>query len=162
MTNFWVAIISGVLILIGTLGALIPVVPGIPLALAGLVLYALVTHFAHATILGVIVFSILTALTVVVDVFGPGLGAKGYKSSPAGIWGAVLGGVFGIFIFGPLGVLVGPFIGGFLGELMVAGDHEKALKIAWGAFVGQMIGWAFKLSVGLAMLIYLVIAIIKN
>lgn len=155
------AIISGFLIVLGTVGSIVPIVPGIPAALIGLIIYGFATHFVAVTVLGLMIFSALTLLTIVLDVFGPGLAAKGYKSSRTGAWGAILGGIFGIFILGPIGVLVGPFLGGFLGELLASGNHERSLKTAWAAFVGQMIGWAFKLSVGIAMFIYLMISIFK-
>lgn len=154
-------LISLIIIIIGTVGALIPLIPGIPIALLGLIIYALVTGFSHVSFLGIVVFSILTALTVVVDIFGPALGAKKYQSSPAGTWGAILGAVFGISILGPIGVLIGPFLGAFCGEWLSVGSEEQALKTAWGAFLGQMLGWAFKVSVGVAMILYLILSLFK-
>ncbi len=162
MSEALIATISGIIILAGLVGTILPFLPGAPLALGGLILYGWFTNFTHVTVLGILVFSFLTALTIIFDFLAPALGAKGYKSSRAGVWGAMIGGAVGIFTMGPLGAIFGPFLGGFIGEYLVNPSHEHALKAAWGAFVGMMIGTLFKLIVTISMFGYFLYAIIRS
>src|SRR3989344_3639537 len=150
-------ILSGLLILIGMAGTVLPLLPGPPVSLAGLILYGFVTDFEKVGITGIIVFSSLTLLTILFDIFGPALAAKGYKSTGYGASGALLGAIFGVVVLGPLGAFLGPFLGAFIGEMMAPKAHvENALRSAWGAFVGLLIGTMFKLAVTLAMLVYFI------
>ena len=155
------AIISGLLILAGTAGAVLPILPGIPLALGGLLLYAFVTKLSVIGWWGIGVFSLLTILTVVVDILAPVLGAKGYKATNWGTLGAVIGAFLGIFVLGPLGILFGPFIGAFIGEMLSHANRERAFKAAWGAFLGFIIGSVFKVIVGLSMFVYFLVALLR-
>lgn len=157
----WIAIICGFVILLGTAGALLPILPGIPIALAAIWFYGFYTNFQTVSIFGAAIFSFLTLLTILLDVFAPALGAKGYKSSKWGVIGAILGGIFGIFIMGPIGALAGPLVGGFVGELLHAANAQQAMRAAMGAFIGMLIGSVFKLVVGISMFVYFVIAVIN-
>lgn len=154
-------IISGLLILLGIAGTVLPFLPGVPIALAGLVLYGYVTGWHGVSVTAIIVFSALTLLTFLLDVFAPALGARGYKSTTYGVVGAIFGAIIGVMTLGPIGAFVGPFVGALLGELLVSrSTADQALKSAWGAFVGFLVGTLFKLAVTLAMLAYFVYVLI--
>src|SRR3989338_8087403 len=155
-------ILSGLLILIGMAGTVLPLLPGPPVSLAGLILYGFVTDFEKVGITGIIVFSSLTLLTILFDIFGPALAAKGYKSTGYGVMGALLGAIFGVILLGPLGAFLGPFLGAFLGEILAPkAELHTALRTAWAAFVGIIIGTLFKLAVTLSMAAYFVISLFK-
>jgi uncharacterized protein YqgC (DUF456 family) len=155
-----VGIVSGLLILAGAAGTLLPLLPGPPLSFVGLLIYAWYTYFDVITWPWLVAWGILTLLTFGLDFLGPALGAKKYKSSRLGIWGAILGGFIGTFVLGPIGLIAGPLLGGFLGEYLAMRDHVQAFKAAWGAFVGMMVGNAIKALVILSMFVYFIIAII--
>ena len=60
-----------------------------------------------------------------------------------------MGMIAGLFVFPPFGMIVGPFVGAFIGEyLAVEGSGEKAFKSARGSFVGFLLTTGFKLVVG--------------
>lgn len=160
MNEAVLAVISGFLIVLGTLGAVLPFLPGLPLALVGLGLYAWFTD--EISIWGLVVFAILTLLTIVVDVLAPAIAAKGRKASRMGVAGAIIGGILGIFLLGPIGILLGPFVGAFIGESMNAASGEHALRVAVASLFGLVIGSVFKLIVGTGMFIYFLIAIFNN
>lgn len=159
--NVFLAFVSGLIIFLGAAGSVLPFLPGPPLALAGILLYAFITEFEKVGITAVAVFSVLTLLTILFDLFGPALVSRGYKSSKLGAWGAFIGTVAGFLVLGPLGILLGPFVGAFLGELLNMQTHHQALRSAWGAFVGFLLGSIFKLLVALSMLFYFIIALLK-
>jgi uncharacterized protein len=153
------AIICGFLIVLGTIGAVLPFLPGLPLALGALILFAIITK--SISIWGIVVFGILTLLTIVIDVIAPAIAAKGHKASHLGITGALIGGVSGIFVLGPIGILLGPFIGAFIGELMNSATTDRAFKVAVSSLFGLVIGSAFKLIVGVSMFIYFLVEVIR-
>lgn len=158
--NIWISIISGLLIVIGTLGAVLPFLPGLPVAWLGLLVYAWFNHFPSGLIWGLAVFGILIVLTIVVDVFAPAIAAKGKKASREGVWGAIIGGLLGISVLGPIGILIGPFVGAFIGEMISSANSEHALKIATASMFGLVLGGAFKLIVGTSMFIYFLILLL--
>lgn len=156
------ATISGFLILIGLAGTVLPFLPGPPVSLAGLVLYGFATDFEKVGVTAILVFSSLTLLTILFDVFGPALTAKGYKSTGYGVAGALLGAVFGVVVLGPLGAFVGPFLGAFIGEILAPkAQIETAIRSAWGAFVGLLLGTIFKFIVTLAMAVYFAVSLFR-
>jgi uncharacterized protein YqgC (DUF456 family) len=72
--------------------------------------------------------------------------------SPSATRGATAGMVVGLF-FPPWGLLLGPFLGAFLGELMTHAPAGKALRVALLSFVGFLLTTGFKLAYGVAVLI---------
>ncbi len=154
-----ITIVSGLMIVIGFIGSVLPVLPGPPLSYAGLFVYAWWTGFDRIGWIPLVIFGALTVLTLVVDVISPALGAKGYKASKYGAWGSIIGAFMGMFVLGPIGIILGPFLGAFIGEYIHAQNHERALRVAWGAFVGFLIGSAFRLAVVVAMFGYFIYAL---
>ncbi|KKW29430.1 MAG: hypothetical protein UY73_C0018G0008 [Parcubacteria group bacterium GW2011_GWA2_52_8] len=137
---FW-NILAGILIFGGFLGALLPLLPGPPLAMAGLLIYAIAERFTSVSPWVVGALALLTLSTILVDVFAPVLAAKGYKASR-------LGGI-------------GSFVGAFVGEYFFNPDAARALRSAWGTFVGFVVGTVFKLVVTVAIAFYFVYALIR-
>lgn len=145
-------ILCSVLMVVGLLGVVLPVLPGIPLAWLGLFIYALGTGFERISIATVVVFFILMILTLILDFAAPMLGARKYQASKYGVFGAFLGFTVGIFVFGFWGIILGPFVGAFLGELIARRKPKRALVSALGAFLGFITGILFKIIVILVMI----------
>ena len=144
---------------VGLLGCVIPFLPGIPLAWLGLFIYALGTGFDKISITTIVVFFILMVLTVSVDFLAPMLGAKKYQASKYGLIGVFLGFAVGIVVFGFWGIILGPFIGALLGELIAKRKAGQAFKSALGAFLGFIAGTLFKLIVVLIMLGFFIVSL---
>ncbi|AKH32936.1 hypothetical protein XF24_00608 [candidate division SR1 bacterium Aalborg_AAW-1] len=152
-----VLVISGFLCLIaGLIGAVAPMMPGSILSLVGLLLI----HFSgtyQVPTTWIIVFIVLVVLANIVDYYLPIWGTKKYGGTKAGVTGSTIGMIVGLFIIPPLGMIVGPFAGAFIGEYLAAeGTGDKALKSARGSFVGFILTTGIKLVVGGRMLIYAV------
>ena len=144
-------VLCSVLIIIGLLGVILPILPGIPLAWLGLFIYAIGTGFDRLSIITIVIFFILMVFTLILDFVAPMLGAKKYQASKLGIFGAFLGFTVGIFTFGFWGVILGPLIGAFLGELLVGRKPKQAFGSALGALLGFVAGTLFKIIVILVM-----------
>ena len=137
--------------IIGALGVVLPVLPGIPLAWLGLYIYALATGFEEISVTVIVVFFILMALSLVLDFLAPLLGAKKYRASALGVIGAFVGTIVGLFVLGFWGIILGPLAGAFLGELIASGKPKQAFGSAVGAFLGLVAGSLVKLTLILIM-----------
>jgi uncharacterized protein YqgC (DUF456 family) len=65
--------------------------------------------------------------------------------------GAAVGTVVGLF-FGIAGILVAPFIGAVIGELIARGQIEPAARVGFGTWLGLAVGALAKIGVVLVML----------
>ena len=150
--DYFLFVLSGLLILLGGIGAVFPVLPGPILSFAGLLtLYFLsIKPFAMSFIA---VFALIAVLVTVFDYLMPALGAKKFQGSKYGIWSSTIGIFFGFF-FPPLGFILGPFIGAFIGEAATGKDLNRSLKAAFGTFVGFLAGTGMKLVFSIVCLYY--------
>ena len=147
----WFAL-AALLVGIGIAGLLLPVIPGTPLLLAGLVLAAWAEGFEEVGLRTLLGIAVLGALGFFIDFAAGAFGARRFGASRAGIAGAALGAGVGLF-FGLPGVLLGPFVGAVLAELLVARRRpEAAGRAGVGAALGLAFGGAAKLALGFAMI----------
>ncbi len=156
MINVVLLIISSLLMLVGLCGIILPFVPGIPLIWLGLFVYAIGTGFNQISILAVVIFFILTALTLALDFAAPMLGVKKYKASNWGLLGSFLGFIIGIITLGFWGIIFGPLLGAFLGELIAKKEPRQGFQAALGALLGSAVGFLLKAVVGLIIIGYFI------
>jgi len=142
-----VLIISGILLLLaGIAGCILPVLPGPPLSYAAL----LCLHFTgkyQFSARFLIIWAIITIVVSIIDYLVPVWGAKKFGASKCGVWGSVIGLVAGLFIFPPFGIIIGPFAGAVIGEMLAGKETSPALKAGCGSFAGFFAGVLFKLIV---------------
>jgi uncharacterized protein len=141
-------LIAGVLIVVGVLGVLVPVLPGLLLVLAGIAIWAVPRGDAVGwTVLGIA--ALIVALGSVAKYLLPGR-----KLREAGVpfrtlaLGGVLGAV-GFFVIPVIGLFLGFLLGVYVGELGRLGDRSQAwpaTRRALGA-----VGWSMliELTTGL-------------
>ena len=108
-----------------------------------------------------VVFGVLTLIVSVLDYVLPSYMTKRFGGSKAGERGAMVGVLAG-FIFGPVGIIVGPFAGAVLGELIYNGsDRNRALRSGLGSFLSFFVGTGIKLAVSLWLTIVICIDVFK-
>lgn len=139
------AVLAGICILLGIIGCIAPVLPGTPLSYIGLLLMHW-SKYADYSWTVLIVLGILTLLVSLMDYFLPIWMTKKMGGSKYGTWGATLGLLIGFF-FGLPGIILGPFLGALAGELIGGVESKRALKSAFGSFVGFLLGTGSKLIV---------------
>ncbi|MEQ8199882.1 MAG: DUF456 domain-containing protein [Syntrophomonadaceae bacterium] len=154
-----VLIIALLFILVGIAGTFLPVLPGVAMIFAAIAAYGWYEGFRTITAGYLMILAGLTVLSMLVDYLSAYLGAKYYDSSRLGMWGAVLGSVVGLFLFPPLGIIVCPWLGAVGGELIQGHDFQKAMKSGLGAVIGLFSGIAFKIAIGIGMLISFLVLI---
>jgi uncharacterized protein YqgC (DUF456 family) len=152
-------ILAFVLVISSIAGAILPFLPGVPMAWVGMLIFAYATQFAEITWTVLLVFLGLTLFTIVTDIVAPLVGAKTYRASWHGIAGASLGLLLGVLLLGPLGVLAGPFLGAVFGEMWHGKTSDQAVRAARGTIIGYVAGSAIKLAVVVTMLGFLIMAL---
>ena len=129
--------LAAVFMLVGILGSFLPMLPGIPLSWVGLLILHLSTVIPmNYTFLGVTL--LITILIFALQYAIPALGTKYLGGSKQGMWGATIGLFAGIFIPIPFAILIAPFVGAYIGEILNKADSKTALKAASGSFIGLL------------------------
>lgn len=139
-----------ILCLIGILGTILPMLPGVALIFVVITAYGWWEGFDQITFGYLIILGLLTLLSVLLNYLSSVMGAKYFGSTRSGLIGALLGTLAGIFFFPPLGILLGPLVGGFLGEYISNQNAQASLKAGIGAAIGVFSGifFQFILAVG--------------
>lgn len=141
----WI-ILAGLLLLIGAVGSIAPVIPGVPLSWAGLLVLKFVPYTRDEISWSAIIWlGVLTAVISVLDNVLPVWGTKKMGGNKKVVWGATIGLLIGFF-FGPWGIILGPFVGALAGGLLSGTRFVPATKQATGAFVGYIVGLVLKLT----------------
>ena len=142
--DIFLAVLAGVLLLLGFIGTFLPVLPGPILAWAGL-LAAHFSSYSEIKIWILVAAGILTTFVSIMDNIFPSMLTKKSGGSKAGVLGSTIG-LFAGFFLGPVFVILGPFLGAFIGEMVHdSSDAKKAFKAAWGAFKGFLLGTGIKM-----------------
>lgn len=157
MDTTLINIVCLILLVLGILGTFLPILPGLVLSLAGLLIYKFGTD-ADLSMLYIWTFVILTVASAVLNYVIPARTNKKYGGTKWGSIGSVVGTIVGMFIPIPLGFLIGMFAGVFIGELLHdSKDMDKALKSTKGAFIGFIYGTGFSFVVGVAMFLVVIL-----
>jgi uncharacterized protein YqgC (DUF456 family) len=154
----YVLLIFGLLLLLlGIVGSILPALPGPPISWVGLLLIYLIPDVKiNYWILGITL--VLTIIIAVLDYVLPSKGTKHFGGTKYGVWGTNIGLIIGLF-FPPFGFVIGPFLGAFVGELIYnSQDKNRALKAAFGSFLGLLASTFMKVVFCLLLLgIYFVV-----
>jgi uncharacterized protein YqgC (DUF456 family) len=148
--NILLNALAAAFIVVGLVGAIVPVLPGIPLIFSGIWLIAGVDGYRHLGLGWLLGIAALGAVGLVVDLLAGALGAKRMGASSQAVWGALIGTLIGLF-FGIPGLLIGPFFGAVLGELSAGNSLLRSAHAGVSAWVGLMFGTLIKLVSSLMM-----------
>ena len=141
--DIFLIILGSICLLVGILGCVLPVLPGVPLAYCGLLLLH-ATDKVQFSWQFLVIWAAVTVVVQVLDSVVPIWGTKKFGGSKMGVWGSTIGLLVGLF-FGPWGIVLGPFVGAVVFELIDGKNTRLALKAGWGSFVGLMTGTILKL-----------------
>jgi uncharacterized protein YqgC (DUF456 family) len=143
-------VISGVLVLAGLAGTVLPLLPGTLLVWAGLLLGAWIDDFTRVGVLTVVVITLLATLAWALDFVAGMMGAKRAGASKLALVGAAVGTIVGIFM-GLVGVLFMPLVGAAIGEYWAQKDQQRAAKVALATWLGLMLGMVAKVVISFVM-----------
>lgn len=152
-------IIGGAILMIGgLLGSFLPVLPGLPLSYIGILLlhFTSIVQFSPTFL---IVWLLIVIAIQVLDYFIPIWGTKFFGGSKYGTWGSTIGVIAGLF-FAPWGIILGPFLGAVIGELIYGKQFAPALKAGFGSFIGFLSGTFIKIVIALVLIFFFIRAIV--
>lgn len=139
--------IACILFIVALIGTIYPLIPGPTLAFVLVLIFKLLFTSYPPSWLIVIIIGCLAAISFFTDYLMSVIGAKKFGATKYGAWGALLGGIIGMFISW-IWVFVGPIIGAILFELLCGKNTLNAsLKSGTGAFVGTVCAVIFKVAI---------------
>jgi uncharacterized protein YqgC (DUF456 family) len=150
-----------ILMLVGLAGCVLPMLPGTPLVFAGIYIYAWLTGFTIVSRNLIIIFLILTVISVVIEYISSSIGSKKFGASKLGFFGAFVGAIIGVF-FVPWGLIIGPLAGALLGELIVGKKIKEAFRSGTGAVIGFFGGTFLKIVISFAMIAFFTIRLLQH
>jgi len=161
--DIFLVILGFGLTLLGLIGSFLPVLPGPFTGWVGL----LILHLTKAipqnwTFLGITL--VIAILIWILDYFIPAMGTKKFGGSRYGVIGTTLGLLIGLFFIPvPGGFIIGAFVGALLGEMLHdSKDTNRAIKAAFGSFIGFLASSTLKFLVSLVFLVYFVVITYRN
>ena len=140
-----------VLMAAGLIGTVLPAVPGAIIILAAAVMHQIMLGAGKS--LGwwnVAALGLLTLLSYALEFAAGYFGAKRFGATKWGAFGAMVGGIVGLFFPLP-GLIIGPILGAIAGELLAGTRLVSAGRAGWGTLLGNLAGMVGKLTIGLVM-----------
>jgi uncharacterized protein len=154
MTDYLLLALGIILMILGIIGCLVPVLPGPPLSFLGL----LALHFTKFGDFSTLILLILGGVALAVTIFDlivPLWGTKKFGGSKYGSRGATIGLIIGFFL-GPIGIILGPFMGAFAGEMIFKDDVKYAIRAGFGSLLGFLTGIGLKLAASSVITFYFI------
>ncbi len=141
--------------IVGLIGAVVPIIPGTLISYVGLLLVS----FTEGSDIGGVklaLWGVISVTVIILDYILPAYLSKRFGGTKWGSWGATIGTILGL-LFGPVGIIFGPFVGAVVGEML----HEElewrdAVKVGFGSMLSFLVGTVFKLIVGLILIYYII------
>lgn len=146
--DIFLIIVGFLFTIIGIIGSFIPILPGPTMSWIGLLLL----HLTKAVENDWWFLGITLAVAILVfalDYIIPVVGTKKFGGSKSGMIGTTIGLLVAIFfpILGIFGIVIWPFVGAYIGEMMHNKDSKNATKAAFGSFLGFLTGTFLKFVV---------------
>ncbi len=151
-------ITASLFFLVGLIGTLMPVLPGAPVIWLGMLAYGLIAGFDNLGMTFFVIQALLALSVMGVDYLFAVMGSHYFGGSKAALWGAAAGLLIGVFFF-PIGLLLGPFIGATLADLLFRRQTGRAIKSGFGATLGFWGAVPIKLALETVMILWFIVRI---
>jgi uncharacterized protein YqgC (DUF456 family) len=123
--------------IIGFIGLVYPIIPSVIFIIGGFILYGLFFSFAELPWWFWLIQGAFVVLLFGADMMANAFGVKKYGGSKAGIWGSTIGLLIGPFVIPIAGIIIGPFLGAVIAELLITRTSIKqAIKTGFGSVIG--------------------------
>lgn len=158
-----IIVIGSLLIIIGFLGSILPVLPGPPLAFISLPLLYLHSYAkVEVSSTTLVIYGLMVLFITLIDYYLPVWGTKKFGGTRAGKIGSTVGLIAALFlapifnVSAPLAIIISPFLGALIGELIVGEEMKLAVRSGIGSFVGFLGGVFLKAGICIAIAIQFV------
>ncbi|MFJ7697593.1 DUF456 domain-containing protein [Lysinibacillus fusiformis] len=154
----WILVVA--CFIISFVGLIYPIIPGVLFLVGGFLLYGLFFSFAELSWWFWAIELLFVVLLFGADTLANAFGIKKFGGSNAGMWGSTIGLLFGPFVIPVAGILIGPFLGAVIAELIVEKrTFSEAVKSGIGSLVGFLTSTIAKAVIQIVMIIVFFIAI---
>jgi hypothetical protein len=151
--------ITLLVMLVGFAGSVVPILPGPPLVLIAALGHRLWFGDHSASGLVLVSLTVLTIGALLLDYFASVYGAKRFGATWRGLLGAFVGGLVGLFFNLP-GIIIGPFLGAMVFELLGGYKIDQASRAGLGATIGVFAGVIGKCIVSVVMIAVFTVSVI--
>jgi uncharacterized protein YqgC (DUF456 family) len=148
---FWTIVAAGAMV-VGLVGVVVPVLPGLLLIWGAALVYGLAVGFGTVGWTVMAVLTILAGISVVKSFIVPRRAAAGSGASGWAQVGAVAGGVTGFFLIPVIGLVIGALAGIMVVELLLKGDWDDAWTATKGTAMGFGLSALIDLGLGMMMI----------
>ena len=139
----------------------VPIIPATLMIWGAALLHGVLTGFQPIDWGFLAGLGALAIAAMLVDNLAAAWGAKKFGGSSAAAWGAVLGGLVGLLL-GPLGFIIGPFLGAVLVELILTRKSPpEAIQSGVGTLLGLLGGIGAKLVIHITMGVLVLIRVLS-
>ncbi|HWO98005.1 MAG TPA: DUF456 family protein [Bacillus sp. (in: firmicutes)] len=153
--------IIAVLFIIAFVGLVYPIIPSVLFIAAGFILYGVFFSFEPFGFLFWSIQIVLITALFAADYLANLVGVKKFGGSKAGIWGSTIGLLVGPFVIPVAGIIIGPFIGAVLAELLFQRKPvSEAIRIGFGSLVGFFSGAVTKGFIQIIMIGYFLVVVL--
>lgn len=132
----WILIVAS--FMVAFIGTFYPIIPSIVFMVLGYIIYGLFFSFAELNWLFWVIQLLFVVLLFSADMAANAFGVKKFGGTKAGMWGSTIGLIAGPFVIPVAGILLGPFLGAVLAELIFT---RKGLKQAIKSGIGSLVGF---------------------
>lgn len=146
-------ILAVILFVLGLAGIVLPVLPGIILIYIGMLLYGFMTQFATLDANFFLLQGLVVLLAFGLDFVATAVGTKRFGGSKNAVWGAIIGILIGLLLFGPFGIILGSFLGAVIAEVLLGKNMNIAIRSGFGTLIGIVGATALKILIGVLMII---------
>lgn len=139
-----------ILMVVALVSCVLPPLPGPPLGFIALLILCWYLSGQEFSLTFWIITGIISVAVTYIDNLVAIWGTKKFGGTKAGIRGSFFGLIGGFLLtplLGPFGIILGPFLGALIGELVAGESMERALRSGFGSFVGFLLGIGMKLIV---------------
>ncbi len=161
--DIFLLVLGFLFMLIGIIGSFIPILPGPTLSWVGLLLLHL-TKTVEDDWMFIGITLVVALIVFALDYIIPVLGTKKFGGSKAGMFGTTVGLLIAIFfpVLGIFGIIIWPFLGALIGELINKADSGSAMKAAFGSFLGFLTGTFLKFVIAVIYFGFFIVTFWEN
>lgn len=155
----WTIII--ILFIVAFAGLVYPIIPSVLFIAAGFIVYGLFFSFEPFNWLFWTIQILFVILLFGADYISNMIGVKKYGGTKAGIWGSTIGILVGPFVIPVAGIILGPFLGAVIAELIVHRRNiNEAIKVGFGSLIGFISSIFTKGIIQAVMIIYFLFVVL--
>lgn len=143
----------------GVLFSLYPILPGALFAIGGMLIYGFLEGWSEFPVWFWYVQGFLVLVNFLTDWIANIFGIKRVGGSKEAIWGSAIGMLVMPIVMGPFGILVGPFVGAVIGEVLHVREAGHVARVGIASLIGFLLGSMIKFVLVLIQILIFVLQI---